>query len=110
MLDRLKRALVDSFIGAIALGYVLAQIIWHFAGIFASPVVAWLLDKHRQEFASSIFASPTLSPEDALPDLIRFLLLLLIWYVLLRWLYLEPLKKGSSDPAQNREEADRPSN
>lgn len=39
MLNRLKRTLVESFVGAIALGYLLAQTILHFVNIFASPVV-----------------------------------------------------------------------
>ena len=40
MLERFKRALVESFIGAIGLGYLLAQGILHFVNIFASPVQA----------------------------------------------------------------------
>src|SRR5256885_8069915 len=35
MFERLKRSLVESFIGAIALGYLLAQTILYRSGIFA---------------------------------------------------------------------------
>ena len=42
MLNRIKRALVESFVGAIALGYVLAQTIMHFVNIFASPIAGWV--------------------------------------------------------------------
>jgi hypothetical protein len=42
MFERLKRALVESFMGAIALGYLLAQCILHFVNIFASPIAGWV--------------------------------------------------------------------
>jgi len=42
MFKRLKRALVESFVGAIALGWLFAQGIIHFVGVFSSPVAAWI--------------------------------------------------------------------
>jgi len=39
---RLKQALIESYVGAIALGYLFAQGILHFVTIFASPVAGWL--------------------------------------------------------------------
>jgi hypothetical protein len=92
MLNRLKRALVESFVGAIALGYVLAQVIMHFANIFASPIAAWIArDEYRRLMTQSL-APQSPAPigfpyRNALPELLSFLFLLPIWFVLLRWLY-----------------------
>ncbi len=35
---RVRRVLVEGFVGAIAFGYILAQAILHFVNIFASPL------------------------------------------------------------------------
>jgi hypothetical protein len=35
----------------------------------------------------------------ALPELIDFLLLMLVWYILMRWLYFKPGKKDPREPA-----------
>ena len=45
------------------------------------------------------------SLKDALPDLSRFVVLLLVWYLLLRWLYFTPRKTDASEPAPNPEQA-----
>ena len=42
MFERLKQALVESFVGTVALGYLLAQCILHFVNIFASPLTGWV--------------------------------------------------------------------
>lgn len=105
MFDRLKQALVESYVGAIGLGYLFAQGVLHFANIFASPVVGWV---SRREYGGLVPRTTTLpgfSLQDALPELVRFLLLLLVWYVLLRWLYLKPLKRETSEPVPNLEQA-----
>ena len=47
MFKRLKRALVTSFVGTIALGWVFAQVILHFAYIFSAPIAGWLM---RREY------------------------------------------------------------
>jgi predicted Kef-type K+ transport protein len=95
MFERLKRALVESFVGAVALGYLFAQAILHFVNIFASPVVGWVT---RNEYREMIPASAGFSLRDTLPELIRFFLLLLVGYVLLRWLYFNPLKREMPAP------------
>jgi len=89
MLERLKQSLVESYIGAIALGYLLAVDILRFVSIFTAPVAAWAA---RSEVRSII--PRQVVPEDsylqaALPQLMEFLLLGLLWYVLFRWLYLK---------------------
>jgi hypothetical protein len=101
MFDRLKQALVESFVGAIALGYLLAQGILHFVNIFASPVAGWISRKQYGGLAPGTTSLPGFSLQDALPELVRFVLLLLVWFVLLRWLYIRPLKEERSEPVPN---------
>jgi hypothetical protein len=105
MLDRLKQALVESYVGAIALGYLFAQGILHFVGIFTSPVAGWISRKQYGGLVPSTTSLPGFSLQDALPELVRFVLLLLVWWVLLRWLYFEPLKEQTSAPMPNAEQA-----
>jgi hypothetical protein len=105
MFDRLKQALVESYVAAIALGYLLAQSILHFVNIFASPVAGWISRKQYGGLVPGTTALPGFSLQDALPELVRFVLLLLVWYVLLRWLYFKPLNKETSAPVPNPEQA-----
>jgi large-conductance mechanosensitive channel len=91
MLNRLKRALVESFVGAIALGYVLAQIILRFVNIFASPIGVWIARDEYHRLAPQSSAATGFPYRNVLPELISFLLLLLVWFALLRWLYWKPL-------------------
>jgi hypothetical protein len=104
MFKRLKRALVESYIGAIALGYLLAEAILYFIGIFSTPVGSWLA---QQRFSTP--ASHRLSADlivlSGLPQLINSVLLLLLWYVLLRWLYVEKSPKQTVTPAPNQEQS-----
>jgi hypothetical protein len=92
MSERIKSALVGSYVGAIALGYLLAQVILRFANIFIAPIAAWAV---RNE--SRIIIPGTNEPanslwEAALPELAGFLLLFLFWYVMFRWLYVKPFQ------------------
>jgi hypothetical protein len=45
MLNRLKRVLVKSFIGAIALGYLFAEAVLYFVNIFTAPISEWITQK-----------------------------------------------------------------
>jgi hypothetical protein len=92
MIDRLKRALIESYVGAIALGYVFAQSIGHLAGIFATPIGGWISRTEYGGLAPHPSALPGFSLVEAVPELVRFLLLLLLGVVLLRWLYMEQPK------------------
>jgi hypothetical protein len=105
MFSRLKQALVESYVGAIALGYLFAQGILHFVNIFASPVAGWISRKQYGGLVPRTTSLPGFSLQDALPELVRFVLLLLVWLVLLRWLYFKPLKKETSEPVPNPEQA-----
>ena len=97
MFDRLKRTLVESFVGAIALGYLFAQAALNFVNVFRAPVAGWV---RQREFPSTT-AAARFSPQSALPQLVSFVVLLLFWYVLLRWLYFTPPKRATSEPAPN---------
>jgi hypothetical protein len=105
MIERLKRALVESFVGAIALGYLLAQCILHFVNIFASPIAGWISRNQYRAFMPNGAALPGFSLKDALPDLSKFVVLSLVWYLLVRWLYFTPPKTDASKPAPNPEPA-----
>lgn len=104
MFDRVKQALVESYVGAIALGYLFAQGILHFVNIFASPIAGWVSRKQYGEFVPHTTAQAGFPLQDALPELVRFFLLLLAWYILLRWLYFKRLNEEASEPAPNPEQ------
>ena len=105
MFDRLKQALVESYIGAIGLGYLFAQGILHFVNIFAAPVAGRISRKQYGGLVPRTAALPGFSLQDALPDLVRFLVLLVVWSFLLRWLYFKPIKKETSERVPNPEQA-----
>ena len=93
MLRRLKRVLVESFVGAIALGYLLAQTLLHFANIFATPIAGWISRKKYRGLMPGTSDLPGFSLQDALPELARFIVLALVWYVLVWWLYFKPIQE-----------------
>ena len=98
MLERLKRALVESFVGAIALGWVFSQAIVQFANIPAAPIARWLSRREYRALTSNSAGPTGFSLQDALPELVRFFALLLLGYVLLRWLYYKPLEEEETEP------------
>jgi hypothetical protein len=88
MFDRLKRSLVESFVGALALGWLFAWAILDFASIFSAPVTNWIT---RSEYRTTPGSVPAeLLFRDALPYLVSSFVLFLIGYLLLRWLYFKP--------------------
>lgn len=94
MFDRLKMVLVESFIGVIALGYLFAEAILYFVNIFTTSLAVWV----------GRITPPPFSPggrgslEVVLRPVTSFVVLLLVWYILLRWLYFTPPKRATSDP------------
>lgn len=97
MLERVKNALIDSFVGAIAVAWLFAEGIMSVVGSFTSPLTRWLLDRMRWRESptfSHAFGSPPQFPfEMAIPQLIGAVLLLVLAYLLFRWLYLGPPEK-----------------
>ena len=98
MLRRFKKAVVESFVGAIALGYAFAQAILHFVNIFAAPVAGWISRKEYGGLMSKTGSLLGFSLQDALPELIRFVVLLLVLLVLFHWLYIKSPKEKEPAP------------
>lgn len=98
MLDRLKWALRESYVGAIALGWMLAEDVTQLVNIFATPVQEWAARKEYTHLTASAGAASGLPFEFALPGLVRFLLILVIWYALVRWLYFGPANEQATAP------------
>ena len=99
-MHKLKRVLVDSYIGAIGLGYLLAEILEHFVNIFASPVAIWVTQTgFFLRGPRTVILGQASRPSPiayAIPELVRFVVLLLLWFVLLYWLYLKPEQPDES--------------
>lgn len=97
MFKRLKAALVRSYVGAIALGWLFGQGIMHVASIFSAPIEGWMM---RREYGPLVLRANTargFSLQDALPELVKSISLLLVGYLLLRWLYFTPLTAEPSE-------------
>jgi hypothetical protein len=103
MLERLKWAVVESYVGAIALGWLLAEVITHFVGIFAAPVAGWVSQRNYRDVIQKNAWSMGFPFQDALPELLRAFLLLVIWYALMHWLYFKPRNTSSSKSASDAE-------
>ena len=99
MLRRLRKVLVNSFVSAIALGFLFSQGILHFAYVFSAPVAGWL---SRREYHGMLGAATSgFSLQDALPELVKSVSLLLIGYVLLLWLYYKSLEPEPTDSQEH---------
>jgi hypothetical protein len=98
MFERLKKALVESFVGAIALGWLFAQGIVHFAYVFTAPIAGWI---SRQEYFPLVAAKtpPGFWLRESFLELARASSLLLLGYVLLRWLYFTPVGGATLESA-----------
>ena len=96
MIDRLKRVLVESFIGAIALGYMLAETVFSLVRVFSSPAAAWSSRNLYRGLVTGLTTSSASPLQTAVSPAIAFVLLLVIWYLLLRWLYFTPVEKEES--------------
>ena len=92
----MKRALVESFVGAIALGWLFAQSAIHFVYIFVAPVTSWLARRPYSQWANQPGVSSTFSLKDSVPELARFVGLIAVGYILLRWLYYTPIEQDVS--------------
>lgn len=102
MLKRLKLVLVNSFVGAIAIGWVFAQGVLHFAYVFSAPVADWLTRREYQGIADRADISTAFSLQVALPELVRSFSLLLAAYLLLRWLYFKPIEPQVTNPSSEQ--------
>jgi hypothetical protein len=94
MFERLKQVLVQSFVGAIALGLLLSTTIGHLVAGLTGPITNWLL---QNQYRGSRPMASWFPLQNAVSELIKFVVLLVIWYLLLTWLYMEPVRKESDD-------------
>ena len=98
MFERLKKVLVNSFVGAIALGWLFSQGILHFTYVFSAPVAGWVTRRAYHGIAGGAAISTRFELQDALPEFVRSFSLLLVGYLLLRWLYYKPLAPETTEP------------
>jgi hypothetical protein len=98
VLKRLKTVLVESYVGAIALGMLFSQAVVHFASIFSSPVSQWISLRHYRIFSPRNDVPVSFSLGPAVPELIKCVALFAAGYVLLRWLYFNPIEPSESLP------------
>lgn len=66
MLERLKKAMVTSFVGGVALGWVFAQGILHFAYAFSAPLLDWLRRREYREMTNCSTTSTAFYLQEAL--------------------------------------------
>jgi hypothetical protein len=97
MLERLKTALVDSFVGAIALGWILAMGITRFVAIFVEPATVWVTRRQNWEIYSASSPSAAFPFQLVLSQLLTAAGYLLIGYGLLRWLYYPAAEKQDQE-------------
>lgn len=105
MADLLKKALVESYVGVVAIGWMIADAAVRIASALQAPI----LTGFRQHLASEMVGlKPTREPIEwqlVYPDLISAAILLAFSYGLLRWLYYakpvaaEPGVEAKADPA-----------
>lgn len=97
---KVKRALVTSYVGAVALGWLFAQGLLHFASIFSAPIAGWLVRQQYRGLLESANRPTSFSLHDAVSELIRCIAILLVGYFLLRWLYFTPLEQPVEPSAE----------
>jgi len=91
-LVHIKTALVDSFVGAIALGSLFAYGIMRFVDIFIEPITHWITQRQYWGMSNHNSAPPPFPYQFAFTNLLTSAILLLVAYGLLRWLYYPPQK------------------
>ncbi|HXT85507.1 MAG TPA: hypothetical protein VN745_00660 [Verrucomicrobiae bacterium] len=87
MFKQLKSILVESYVGAIALGYLLAESVLYLVSLVAAPVTAWATEERYRTTMSRQMSWADLAGPDLIETLVKFILLLLFWFILIRWLY-----------------------
>ncbi len=91
MLTNLKKALVESYVGAIGIGMLISQAVVHFASIFSAPIAQWISVRQYRELTLRTDTPVQFSLAAAIPDLIRCAVILSVSCLLLKWLYFSPV-------------------
>jgi hypothetical protein len=105
MFKRLKTALVDSYVGAIALGYLVAEGFEQIAAGFLAPFSEWIQLRALHYLTPQVSPEPKLNLVISLPHFFYGVFYEIIAFVLLRWLYFPAKVKELTLPV---EEADAP--
>ena len=105
MFDRLKRALVESFVGAIALGYLLAQAVLSFVNVFVAPLSVWSFRREYAGMLPTLKTPPVSLLREALTPAADCAAILLLWYLLVVWLYFKPLQADRPEESTKPQDA-----
>jgi hypothetical protein len=83
----LKTALVDSYVGAIALGYLLGEGAEQVAMVITAPFSEWAALKELHRVSPQSTPDPGFSLQTSLSPLFHGVFFVFIGLALLRWLY-----------------------
>lgn len=97
MLEKIRKAMVESFVGAIAIGVLIANSIVNFVMGITTPLTEWLTMRLQNRQENPYYPSPEFPFQRLIPQWIASAVFLLIAYALLRWLYMEPSAAAPSD-------------
>ena len=99
MIERLRSILVESFVGAIGLGFLLSQMVAHFANTVAYSASNWLV----QSSSINGVLVRRFQAETIMVEFVRGIVLLLVGYLLLYWLYFpkSPREKQQDQPSES---------
>jgi hypothetical protein len=103
MLHRLKKALVDSYVGAIALGYLFGEGVEQLAMVVSAPFSEWIGLKELHRIYPQGSADAGFSFRASVGPLIHGVFFLLAGLALLRWLYYPAKVKVPSEESNNAE-------
>ena len=93
MVERLRSILVESFVGAIGIGFLLSQMVGHFANTLAYSASNWLV----QSSSLNGVLVRRFQAETIIVEFVRGVVLLLVGYLLLYWLYFPKSAREEQD-------------
>jgi hypothetical protein len=103
MLNRLKRALVDSYVGAIALGYLLGEGVEQLAMVVTAPFSEWIGLREMHWISPQNYLEPSFRFQPSIGPLVHGVFFVLLGLVLLRWLYYPAKVWVPSEPTGSSE-------
>jgi multisubunit Na+/H+ antiporter MnhB subunit len=87
---RIREVLLNEYIGAIAIGFILAQVVAGIVSTVVTPIAFYWESRRRP---ANAFESRAFSWESLLVPLVSVVLYLLAAYLLVHWLYLRPVEE-----------------
>jgi hypothetical protein len=103
MLNRLKRALVDSYVGAIALGYLLGEGAEQLAMVITAPLTEWAGLREMHWISPQTYPESGFRIQASIGPLVHGVFFVLVGLALLRWLYYPAKVKVGSDALNESE-------